>query len=318
MDQYRTNLIVRIAKLHYELGMSQIEIAKQEHLSTSTVSRLIKLASELGLVKITIVEPKHSFTDLENLFMARFHLKKVTILSDIVENQGVLLQDVSQAAAEDLSKLVTDHCTIGIAWGRTLTTLSQVLVPVKKKGVSIVQLNGGVSRVLYDAGNTTAIRSFVDAFNGDGYMLPAPAIVSNADIAKSIQTDQFIHESLELAKRCDIAVYSIGAIGHDTALYKMGYFSTEFYDHIVENAVGDVCSHFIDINGKIADEELDSRVIAVPLSIIRTIPNKVVIAVGTEKAQSILSAIHGQLVDYLYIDQPTARKVLQLSNKIDM
>ena len=41
MDQYKINLILRVAKLHYELGMSQIEIARQEHLSKSTVSRLI-------------------------------------------------------------------------------------------------------------------------------------------------------------------------------------------------------------------------------------------------------------------------------------
>ena len=40
MDQYRINQILRVAKLHYELGMSQLEIGKKEHLSKSTVSRL--------------------------------------------------------------------------------------------------------------------------------------------------------------------------------------------------------------------------------------------------------------------------------------
>lgn len=317
MDQYRTNLIIRVAKLHYELGLSQIEISQQEHLSTSTVSRLIKLASQMGYVKISVVEPKHSFTDLEDRFMARFHLKKVTILSDIVENRDILVQDVCQSAAEDIAKMVQDNYTIGISWGRTLTALSQVLVPIKKKNVSVVQLNGGVSRVLYDSGYTTAIRSFVENYNAEGYMLPAPALVSNTEIASSIKSDHFIHEALDLAQRCDIAIYSVGTMSQDSVFYQMGYFSKEQYDNLSKQAVGDCCSHFMNETGEIADPLLDSRVIAVPLSTIKDIPHKVVIAIGQEKAKSILAAIRGGLVDYLYIDQPTARDILQLSNKLD-
>lgn len=315
MDQYRTNLIIRVAKLHYELGMSQIEIAKQEHLSKSTVSRLIKLANDLGMVKITIVEPKHSYADLENEWIAKFHLKKVTILPDIVENKDILLQDICKAAAEDLPRYVDDHSVLGLAWGNTLSKLRTVLSNVKRKGVSVIQLNGGVSKVLYDVGSTNMVRAFVDAYQADGYLLPAPALVDNKEIAETIKSDSSLKETLDLAKHCQTAVYSIGTIGYNTTLYQMGYFNEEAYKKISQKAVGDVCSHFIDENGNLANEELDDRVIAAPLSLIRTIPNKVVIASGTQKAKAILAAIHGQLVDYLYIDQPTAAKVLQLSNQ---
>lgn len=127
MDNYRTNLIIRVAKLYYELGMSQIDISKQEHLSKSTVSRLIKLASDMGFVKISIVEPKHSYSDLENEFKGRFHLKKVTILPDMVDNHDVLVQDICAACAEDLPKLVDDNSILGVAWGSTMSKLRTVL-----------------------------------------------------------------------------------------------------------------------------------------------------------------------------------------------
>lgn len=317
MDQYRTNLIVRVAKMYYELGMSQIEISRQEHLSKSTVSRLIKLAGDMGLVKISIIEPKHSYSDLESEFITKFHLKNVTILPDIVDNQDILIQDICTAAAEDLPRLVNNHTVLGLAWGFTLSKLRTVLPSVKRKGVSIIQLNGGISRVLYDVGAANIIRSFVDAYKGDGYLLPAPALVDSKEIADSIKSDSSILETLDLAGKCQTAVYSIGTIGHNTTLYKMGYFSPEEYDKISEKAVGDVCSHFIDQKGNIADEQLDARVVAAPLPLIRAIPNKVVIASGLEKAQAILAALYGNLVDYLYIDQPTARKVLQLSSSYE-
>lgn len=315
MDTYRTNLIIRVAKLYYELGMSQIDISRQEHLSKSTVSRLIKLASDMGFVKISIVEPKHSYSDLEQEFISRFHLKKVTILPDMVENQDVLLQDICSAAAEDLPRLVDDNSILGLAWGSTMSKLRTVLSHTKKKGVQIIQLNGGVSRVLYKVGSTEVIQSFVDAYNGSGYLLPAPALVDTPEIAQAMLADSSIRRTLDLSKKCQTAVYSIGTLGHKTALYQMGCFPEKEYEKIEEIAVGDVCSHFITMDGEIADETLDQRVIGTPLSIIRSIPNKVVIAQGKEKAPAILGAIHGKLIDYLYIDYPTAKKIIQLSNK---
>ncbi len=315
MDSYRTNLIIRVAKLYYELGMSQIEISKQEHLSKSTVSRLIKLASDMGFVKISIVEPKHSYSDLENEFKARFHLKKVTILPDMVDNHDVLVQDICAAAAEDLPKLVDNKSVLGLAWGSTMSKLRTVLCQTKKKDVQVVQLNGGVSRVLYQVGSSEVIQAFVDSYNGSGYLLPAPAIVDHPDIANALKKDRSIRTTMNLAQKCQTAVFSVGNLGHKTALYQMGCFSEEEYQKISEVAVGDVCSHFITMDGKLADPTLDQRVIATDLTTIRTIPNKVVIAIGKEKAEAILGAIHGDLVDYLYIDYPTAKKIIQLSNQ---
>lgn len=312
MDPYKMNLILRVAKRHYELGMSQIEIARAEHLSKSTVSRLLGQARELGMVKISIVEPKHAFVDLENAMKDAFGLDRVTILPDVVGSRDVLRKDVCTALADDLSRDVQDGEVVGVAWGHTLSVLTAVLPKhIDKKGIKIIQLNGGLSKALYDAGADHIVRAFVHCFEGEGYLLPAPALVDTAEIAASIKSDSSVARILTLAENCRTAIYSVGTTGHSTALYQMGYFSEKEYEKLEKLAVGDVCSHFIDQEGRIASRELDARVVATPLSEIKKIPNKMVAAVGIDKVPAVLAALKGGMVNKLYIDQPAAAEIMR-------
>lgn len=311
-DQYRINQILRVAKLHYELHLSQIEIARREHLSKSTVSRLIRAASDMGMVQIAIVEPKHSFTAIEDALTARFGLKKATVLPDVVGNRDILRRDICAALAEDLGRVVANGSVVGVAWGNTMSTLGKVLPRMARRGVSVIQLNGGLSKALYETGTAAVVRDFVDALNAEGYLLPAPALVDTPAIAAAIKSDSSVHRILRLAARCDTAVYSVGTMGQSTALYQMGYFSPAAYESLRRRAVGDICSHFVDAAGQVADRALDARVVATPLAVIRRVPSKLVAAAGTEKAAAVLACLRGKMADYLYIDKPLAAEILRL------
>ena len=48
-------------------------------------------------------------------------------------------------------------------------------------------------------------------------------------------------------------------------------------------AVGDICTHLIDINGNICDQELDQRTAAVPLEDIRNKKYRIGVAQGLSK-----------------------------------
>lgn len=305
MDQYRVNQILRVAKLYYEMDESQAQIAREEHLSKSTVSRLVKLAKDMGFVKITIEEPRHSFLALENELADRYHLERVTILPDTVGNKDVLRRDVCAALADDLSRMLAPDSVLGVAWGYTMSLLGEVL-PEHQKNLKIIQLNGGFSRALYDVGASEIVRRFVAAFGGEGYLLPAPAIVDAPKIADAIKSDSSVDRILKMADVCDAAIYSLGIIDHASALYQMGYFAPDFYDNLRGKAVGDICSHFVDADGNIADVFLDARTVATPLATIKKIPNKYVVAVGPQKAPILRACLTGGFADYLYIDQPTA------------
>lgn len=313
MDQNKVNQILRIAKMHFELKMSQVDIATAENLSKSTVSRILKNAMDLGFVEVRVIEPLHSFSDLEAELISRYPLGKAVIVPDIVQNDEILLRDVCTALAEDLPRYIENDSIVGVAWGRTLSALLPQLKPIKRSGVSVIQLNGGFSRVIYESGAMEIIKGFVGCFGSNGHLLPAPAIVDNKEIAAAIRTDSQIDKIFKMAKDCQIAIYSVGNISRKSQLFEMGCFSDKEYHEIEERgATGDVCSHFIDAQGRLADPELDKRVLATPLEDIRAIPNKLLIAVGQEKAAAIRACLLGGLVDVLYIDEPTVRTLLSL------
>ena len=316
MDLSKQNLILRVAKMYYEMNMSQQEIGAKENISKSTVSRLLKTAMASGYVDVRVRMPEGAMTDIESEFTRRFSLRKAVIVPGMVDSEEVLVQDVCAAAAADLPRYIEDHSAVGVAWGRTMNVLTRNLKTMKREGVIIIQLNGGSSRALYETGATEVVRAFKNAVGGDGYLLPAPAIVDTPFISDTIKSDSQISSVLMLSKRLKTAVFSVGAISKQSVLYELGCFSPLEYDGIEKKgAVGDVCSHFIDIHGNVVDERLDGRVVGASLEDIQKVENKLLLAVGEKKAKAVVGALRGGYADVLYIDEQTARRVLELSEK---
>lgn len=312
MDLKKINQILRISKMYYEMDMGQVEIAKKEGISKSSVSRLLKSGKDLGLIEVRIKEPVISFGELESQLIANFNLRQAVIVPDLVGDPQILLHDVCLALAQDLPRFLDDDSILGIAWGSTLETLSELLPPIKRRGISIIQLNGGYSRAVYESSALNILKNFMDSVNGTGYQIPAPAVVDAPFIADAIKQDSQVAQILSMAERCQTAVFSVGNFGRPSIIYEMGLLSDSQYREMeYRGCTGDVCSHFINDNGDIFDEALDQRVIAAPLPVIRAIPNKLLVASGTHKADIILAALRGGLADNLYIDAPTAAEVLK-------
>lgn len=316
MDQNKINLMLRVAKMYYEMKMGQQEIGEKENISKSTVSRLLKSAMDEGYVEVRVKPPMFSAADLESELSSRFSLRKAVVVPDMTGDPRVLLQDVAGAMAEDLPKYINDHSVLGVAWGRTLNGLIQLLPKMRRENVIVIQLNGGSSRALYESGATEIVRAFKNAVEGDGYLLPAPAIVDEPRIAQVIMEDSQIASVLALAKRCETAVFSVGHIAQESVLYELGCFTPLEYKAIGQRAVGDVCSHFIDLEGQVVDPVLDARVVGTPLDQIKHIKNKLLIAVGIQKERALLGALRGGFADVLYVDEPLAKAVLALDKAV--
>lgn len=314
MDAKKLSQILRISKMYYELHMSQIQIGEKEGISKSNVSRLLKSAMDMGLIEVRVKESVLSYSELEKELLDLFPLRRAVIVPDLVGNRQVLLQDVCGALAEDLPRFVKDDSILGVHWGNTLAVLAKQLPSIKRQGVSVIQLSGGFSRAIYESGALDILKSFVDSVNGSGYQIPAPAMVDQAFIADAIKQDHQIDQILKMADRCDTAIFSVGNLERPSVLYEMGVITQESYGVIKEKGgIGDCCSHFLTSEGEILDPEMDKRVIAAPLSVIRKIPNKLLVAVGKEKAMIIRAALIGNLVDSLYIDAPTAEEIVRLT-----
>ncbi len=312
MDTKKLNQMIRIAKMHYELNYSQLEIAEKEGISKSTVSRILKSAMDFGIIEVRIKDSILSNSSLENDLIARFPIKRAVIVPDLVGQPQILLQDVCAALAQDLPRYLNNNSILGVAWGHTLAVLARQLPRIKRTGISVIQLTGGFSRAIYESGALDILRSFTECVGGTGYQIPAPAMVDQPFIADALKQDSQIAQVLQMAEKCETAVFSVGNLERPSVLYEMGVITPEDYqDMHLKGAVGDCSSHFLNKNGEVFDKEMDKRVVGADLETIKKIPNKLLVVSGKEKVDVITAALKGGLADSLYIDAPTAEEIIK-------
>ncbi len=313
MDANEIRFTVKILKSHYELGMSQVEIAKQEHLSKSKVNRIIKKSLLDGYIKLTINYPITSVQELEDEFKRIFGLKKAFFAPVIVNDEELIKKDVSRALGMELANIVDDDDIIGISWGNTMNSVASCLPKMNKNGVKIVQLNGGVSKNVKPTRTMNIIELFSDAFNGVSYILPMPAIVDNSSTVGVLKNDSQINYVFNLIEKSRIAIFSIGYLSFKSVLYSAKYFTKEEYVKLQQNgAVGDICSRYFNLDGKVVDEMLDARTIGVSLDVLKQKDYSIAVVVGEKKANAILGALNGGYINTLFSDENTAKKVLKL------
>lgn len=313
MDAIKMKTVIEILKSYYELGMSQEEIAVQQHLSKSKVNRIIKKAISDGYIKITVNYPINSVQELEEEFINEFGLKKAFIAPVIVDDPDLIKKDVCRALAKDLSATIQDNDTIGISWGNTLRTLASCMRKTDHKGIKLVQLNGGISRNTKSTNAMEIIEDFSDMLNGVGYILPLPTIVDDSAFVKVVKNDSQIRNVFDLIEKSRIVLFGIGYVSYDSVLYSAKFFTQEEYaDLIAKGAVGDICARYYDINGNIVDEQLDSRTISISRDTLKEKEFSIGVASGVEKAKALLGALKGGYLNTLYSDENTARKVLEL------
>lgn len=313
MDAIKMKTVVEILRAYYELGLSQEEIAQQQHLSKSKVNRIIKKAISDGYIKITIDYPVTPVQDLEEAFIREFGLKKAFIAPVVVDDPEMICKDVCRALAHDLPAIVKDDDIIGLSWGNTLRVLSGFLEKTERNGVKVVQLNGGIARNTKSTKSLEIIEAFADAFQGIGFILPLPAIVDNSLIVDVLKKDSQIGEVFDLIEKCRIALFGIGSVSYESVLYSAKYFKREEYEELQKKgAVGDICSRYYDINGKVVDQTLDARTIGISRETMKKKEYSIGVATGEQKVKAILGALSGGYINTLYSDENTAREVLRL------
>lgn len=79
-----------------------------------------------------------------------------------------------------------------------------------------------------------------------------------------------------------------------------------------QSVVGDIALRFFDKDGKECKTELADRMITIGFEQFKKIDTKITIASGGYKAQTVLSALKGKLIDVLIIDYQLGRRIMEL------
>ncbi|NOU99831.1 sugar-binding transcriptional regulator [Paenibacillus planticolens] len=311
MGGEKLDKIIDAARMYYQLDYSQQDIAKHLGVSRPTVSRFLQQAKADGIVQIKIMDPTENNENLASQLEEQFKLQKVIVVSVPQYEESIVKKYLGEAAAEFLYEVVKDGDTIATSWGTTLYEVAVRLQNKHVKDVAVVQLNGGVSYSEYNTYASEIIHLFGGAYNTNPHLLPLPAIVDHTVVKQAIEADRHIRKILDMGKRANIAVFTVGVPTEDSVLMKANYFSTSDLEVIHEKGVGDICSRFIDLEGGICSEELDRRTIGIDLVELRKKERSVLVAGGVKKVDAIYGAIRGKYTNTLITDQFTAKYLLE-------
>ncbi|MDI3481607.1 MAG: hypothetical protein PWQ97_1262 [Tepidanaerobacteraceae bacterium] len=303
-------LLIRIAHMYYAENKTQQEIASRLGVSRPSVSRLLQKARDEGIVEIKI-NYGDSFARLEDALEKAFGIKEVIITPFEEEVEG-LKKSLAEAAAGFLMRILKDGDIVGVSMGTTLAYMYEYLKNAPKHKVTFVPLIGGVGQTRLDVHSNHIVINLARAFDGDWQLLHAPAIVDNINVKKTILSDKNTRYVMEFAEKSNIALIGIGApLTPHSTIFQTGYFTEKELEELKNaGAVCDLCSIFLDKDGKQCQAEINERVISIPLEKLDKIPLVIGVAGGREKQEAILAALKGKHLDVLITDEHTGKFLL--------
>lgn len=301
-----------IARMYYDEGMKQADIAKKYNISRSLISKYLTKARELGIVEIIIHDDHfHPFRNLEKKLKKRFGFTDVIII-DNHEERDYQKSRLGDAAAQYFKKKLKNGDVVTVSPGTTvhhMATSSALFSDFPD--VTFVPLTGGLSHQHYDIQSNVISHIFADKLGAKKVELHAPITVDTI-AAKQMMMDQpFIKKTFTLAKNADIAIIGIGGAPVYSTMVR-NYLDEEGdkEDFSHPDIVGDLCYNFINKEGKLVDCTWNKQVISLDLDSLRNIPTIICVAEGLEKVNAIHAASSNHLIDVLATNAQTAEALL--------
>ncbi len=307
-------LMTKVARMYYEQGFQQNNIADRLGLSQAKISRLLKKAQQTGVIRITVNVPTGVYTEMETHLEQCFDIKDVIVADcDIPDDEEIYLS-IGKAAAYYLETKLQQGDIIGISsWSASLLAMVDSMHPLQNiKNTSVVQILGGVGNPSAEAHATHLTQKLASLVRGEAIFLPAAGVVSTPEKKDVFLEDPYVKKAVGMFDEVTIALVGIGAIDPSPLLASSGntFSSDELQALRKEGAIGDICMRFFDINGQAINSYLNDRVIGIPLEKIKKVKRSVGIAGGLRKVDAILAALRGKLINVLVTDRFTAEKLL--------
>lgn len=307
-------LITKVARMYYERGVRQADIAQQLDLSQATVSRLLKRAGEERIVRITVSVPHGAYTELEEALQATYGLKEAIVV-DTVEDDEQILRDLGAAAAYYVETTLKNGEVIGISsWSSTLLAMVDAMHPLPRSiSAQVVQILGSVGNPAAETHAAHLTRRMASLTRGEATFLPTPGVTGSAEMARIYIEDPFVRPALAQFEQVTLALVGIGTVEPSKLLTSSGnIFNAEELDLLRQHGgVGDICLRFFDQDGVPVLTPLNNRVIGMRLEQLRKIPRSVGIAGGQRKLHAIRGALAGRWINVLITDRRTAEALVQ-------
>lgn len=280
----------RVAWLYFVEGMTQDEVVAQTGLNRSRVLRILSAARQDGTVQIRVTTNLSRCVELARALEERWKLTEAIVIPE-PQNPERTHSILGVELGAYLSRTIASHTTIGLGWGRTLSSAIASIVPRPLEGVRVLSLLGGLTRVSSVNPSEFAWR-IADRLNAECHLMTAPVFAPDHETQVALKAHSGIAEIFSRAKSLDMAIVTVGALTPHSAFYEYGLLTrTEIASLEAAGAVGDVLCYFVDEEGRIIDHPVNDRVMAVSPEVLRGTRNIVLVSGGWEKLKAIKAGL---------------------------
>ena len=176
------------------------------------------------------------------------------------------------------------------------------LTGVRNSGLTFVSLMGSVTYASHTAPSDVCVRLAAQT-GGRAILMPAPFVTDSADACAGIISQRLVREAMDVAKRADHALISVGECRKGAMLFDSNIFTTEQIQELRDADVkGDCCGVFYKADGTVADIELNRCTPCVQPADMAGMET-VLLAVGAGKLAATLAVLRAGFVRRLLVDE---------------
>lgn len=304
-------IATRAAWLYFVAGLTQAQIGKKLGINRTRVNRVLAQARDQGLVQINITGRLASCVELEDRLSQRFGLQEAVVVPT-PPDQDMIPQVIATAAAAVLSQHLKNGMSVGVGWGRTLRLSIQSVPRRRLDRLSVVSLLGGLTRGSAMNPHETASH-LADLLGGQCYYVAAPALTDTESTRNLLIAQPMLREIFQRGSKVDLAFLSVGALTPGCTMSRVGLITRSEVDDLLRaGAVGDICAHWINVEGQLVDHPLNARAMALPPHYLKSIPCVVIASGGRTKAQVLHGVLKGGMCKVLITDEQAAKTILAM------
>ncbi|MFA0570623.1 sugar-binding transcriptional regulator [Vibrio gallaecicus] len=320
VSEENTDVLTEIAVAYYQDGATQEEISKKFSISRAKVGRMLKQARDEGIVDITVKYHPVFSAKIEQRLIERFGVKRALVALDQPQEEQQRLQ-VAGLVSKYLTSSLKNGMVVTVGQGRNVSSVAHhvgVITPRDCKfvcGIGGIHPRGG----MFNADHIC--RQLAKKYGGSSETLYAPAYAENRDQKLAFMQNATVKQTLDLARKADVALIGIGDMSENSYMVDLGWFTADevVQSRLLQGVVGDFAGYdFFDVHGKAANTVMSDRVIGLGLEEYRAISDVIAIAAENSKPLALLGALRSGVVDVIATTVSNALTVLNLDEQLSV
>jgi deoxyribonucleoside regulator len=295
--------------------LTKTHAAQRIKIPRPTINKILKQARREGMVKIEIYDYRNysNLVKLERQLCEKFGLKDAKLVDSYTDDINIIKDRISKAAADYFNKIIRSGMCIGVGWSAILENMANYITPLKNiTNAEFVTLLGGSGNLEFQI-NANLLNEKIARlyYNSSIHNIYAPIFTSDTVLYNALMEDKSLKKVMNKMRDLDIALIGVGGgDSSSTAMMTVSISKEYVKDLREENAVGNICARFFDIDGNICAKGLYEITISIPLDLLKKTPSVVAMAAGQDRVKALIGAARGGYYNILITDEATAKAML--------